>query len=228
VQVRPDATVPADRVRWALLLCWVLVVAATVLTGERASSWNEVESLVATGKVDAVRVVGELPERATGYGLVEVHWRHGLTGYRARVWQVRGRHGPGPDSLDEEVSTVLHQPPSTRLAALQPDLQVRREQQRSADSRLLGRMVPHGLGLLAALLFFAGLGVLIAGPQPWRATRWAWFWLQVPPVGSIVFLLASGPVPGLRRPRRPGRRLTGGWAFLLSIPLASVLTGYRW
>ena len=70
------------------------------------------------------------------------------------------------------------------------------------------------------------------GPDPWR--RWtaavAAFlvpvvaaWLLLPPVGSIAFLLLSGPTAGLPAPRNPRRRLSGGWAFLLSLPLTGAV-----
>jgi hypothetical protein len=88
--------------------------------------------------------------------------------------------------------------------------------------------VPNALGISAFLLFLAGFPLLMIGPHPWRATRWAWFWLLLPPVGNVVFLLLSGPTPGVPRPRNPRRRLTGGWAFWLSLPLMSVLARYRW
>jgi hypothetical protein len=75
--------------------------------------------------------------------------------------------------------------------------------------------VPGVLALAAFGLFLAWLAFLVGGPQPWRATRWAWFWLGFPPVGVLAHLLLSGPTPGLPAPRRPDRRLTGGWAFLI-------------
>lgn len=94
----------------------------------------------------------------------------------------------------------------------------------------MGWHVPPVVAMSAALLFFAGFGLLIAGPQPWRATRWAWFWLLLPPVGSVAFLLLSGPTPGLPSPRNPRRRLTGGGgvAFLLSLLLMPLLGSVRW
>ena len=183
---------------------------------------------MAAGEVDAVRVVGELPSQGNGYSLVEVHWRHGPVNHWAEVVQVRGRGEPGPKAATEDADVVLHEPPSSRLAALQPGLRVTHDRERSGGGLLFGWQVPSWLGVFAALLFFAGLTVLIAGPQPWRATRWAWFWLQLPPLGGIVFLLASGPTPGIPHPRSPHGRLTGGWAFLLSIPLKGMLTPYRW
>lgn len=74
-----------------------------------------------------------------------------------------------------------------------------------------------GLASLVTLI------LLIAGPQPRWATKWAWFWLLGVGPMSVVFLLAE-PVPvwqagpAYARPQR----LTGGWAFLLSL-VAGVL-----
>lgn len=48
-------------------------------------------------------------------------------------------------------------------------------------------------------------------------------WLLVPPVGSVVFRLLSGPTAGITAPKNPDRRLSGGWAFLLSLPLAAAV-----
>lgn len=103
-----------------------------------------------------------------------------------------------------------------------------RHQFTPGGGRLFGWQTPNPLALTALLLLLVGFGVLVSGPAPWRATRWAWFWLLLPPVGGIAFLLLSGPTPGVPGPRPPGRRLTGGWAFLLALPLAAVLTPYRW
>jgi len=227
-QLRSASEARWDRIRWGLLVCWLIAAGAAIVTGERASSWEKVRTLVAAGEVDAVRVVGELPDRGTGYSVVEVHWRDGSVGHRAAVIQVRGRGRPGPEAASEGATVVLHESPSSRLTGLQRGLQATQDQDRSDSGQLLGWLVPSWLSLFAALLFFAGLAVLIAGPQPWRASRWAWFWLQVPPIGGIVFLLASGPTPGVPYPRPPHRRLTGGWAYLLSLPLMGMLTTYRW
>jgi hypothetical protein len=83
----------------------------------------------------------------------------------------------------------------------------------------------HASSLLALLAIPLGLWWLIlltAGPQPWRATRWAWFWLSGSVVGAIAFVLLSGPLPRVRGPRRPERRLTGGWALLIGVVLAGI------
>ena len=43
------------------------------------------------------------------------------------------------------------------------------------------------------------------------------------PVGVLVHLLLSGPTPGLPAPRRPHRRLNGGWAFLVYVLATAAL-----
>jgi hypothetical protein len=62
------------------------------------------------------------------------------------------------------------------------------------------------------------IALLIVGREPWRATRWAWFWLlwPAPPLGALAFLLLGGST-WQRPPVRPARRLTGGWALLISL-----------
>ncbi|GAA4422423.1 hypothetical protein GCM10023169_16870 [Georgenia halophila] len=70
----------------------------------------------------------------------------------------------------------------------------------------------------AALAGFVALLLLIGGPQPRLATKWAWFWLAwQAPLLWLAFVVLE-PVPlWRRRPLSASRRLTGGWAFLLSI-----------
>lgn len=142
--------------------------------------------------------------------------------------QVQGRSRRFRAAAATDRAPVIHASPSTRLQALQPGLQVTRDQRRTDGGRLLGWQVPNALAISAAGLCVAAFGLLLAGPQPWRATRWAWFWLLLPPVGGIVFLLLSGPTPGIPAPRNHHRRLTGGWAFLLSLPLGQALSPFRW
>ncbi|TDE92650.1 hypothetical protein EXU48_14025 [Occultella glacieicola] len=74
------------------------------------------------------------------------------------------------------------------------------------------------LGVLVALI------LLVAGPQPRLATKWAWFWLGCAGPLWLVFLVLE-PVPWWRRESamQRDRRLTGGWAFLASIFLVPVV-----
>lgn len=85
-----------------------------------------------------------------------------------------------------------------------------------------------GVAIGTSATFVAVLFVLINGPQPRWATRWAWFWLILNPalvITAALFLIVSGPVSPTREPvPQSGRRLTGGWAFLIAVV---VLSGFR-
>jgi hypothetical protein len=78
------------------------------------------------------------------------------------------------------------------------------------------------LGLLAA---FAVILLLIGGPQPRLATKWAWFWLSwaMPPLWLVFVVLEPLPLWANQPQPLARRRLTGGWAFLLSFVLAGVV-----
>lgn len=217
-----------DRARQLLLVGWLLVVGTALVLGERSASWSTVQGLVASGEVGAVRVSGELPANATGYGVVIIHWRHGLLRYQAEVLQIRGAQEDVHEAVaTTDVSTVVRTRPSGRLKAMRPGLHVQRDDALPAAS-VLGRAVPSVVGTAALIMVLAGFALLVAGPAPWRATRWAWFWLLFPPVGSIAFLLLSGPTLGVPSPGDLDRRLRGGWAFLLSLVLAGMLGPSRW
>lgn len=75
-----------------------------------------------------------------------------------------------------------------------------------------------------AVVGLGALLVLVTGPQPRLATKWAWFWLAaaVPVLGAVFLLLE--PVPAWRRTPMTARsqRYTGGWAFLAALLLGSL------
>jgi hypothetical protein len=86
-----------------------------------------------------------------------------------------------------------------------------------------------GLAALVLVVF------LLVGPQPRRATKWAWFWLMLVPGGlaQLAWLaaeapwsrrVAAGPEPRPHRQEPADTRLTGGRAVLLAIAL-TVLVG---
>jgi hypothetical protein len=218
-----------DRWRHVLLLGWVVLVAAAAVLGERAGSWQDVQAGVASGEVHTVRIADALPAGSTGYATVQVQWRTGPWRHQARVVQVQGA-GAASDgtATGDEVSAVVHGEPGAQLAALHPGLHVQRIDSRLSDSALLGWWVPSWMGLAAFALFVGSLVLLVGGPEPWRATRWAWFWLLWGPVGNLAFLLLAGPAPMLPQPRSRSRRLTGGWALLLAVVLAAALAPYSW
>ncbi len=220
-----------DRARQALVVGWLLVIAAMLVAGARTTSLGDLREAVARGDVDGVTVTSGLPARATGYVLVQVGWREGLWRHEAAVVEWRGsptERVEARESARDQGATAVHGSLAAALRAADPGLTVSVSDHDLSSSTLLGWRCPPWLGLVAAALVLCGLGLLLGGPEPWRATRWAWFWLLVPPLGSIAFLLLSGPTPGLPRPKDGTRRLTGGWAFLLAVPLMAWLAPYRW
>ena len=212
------------RVGWALLVCWVLATVAAVFLGERSSTLSDLEDAVASGDVSVVEVEGGLGPTGRGYAEIELHWRDGLFAHRAVLREARPlRAAP----MHADVPTV-RAGVVDRMQATYPDLRVGQlsDSRSSFTGDFLGRRIPTALLAGGFALSLATLGLLIAGPQPWRATRWAWFWILgiAAPLGAIAYLVLAGPT-GLTSPPRPGAsRLTGGWAFLLSFLVAPLVT----
>jgi hypothetical protein len=209
-----------DRVRWAVLAGWILLVVALPFVGERTANWGDVHDLVASRKVHSVVIDNELPPSDNASGKVIIHWRHGVLRYVTTVRQTN--HVVFGEDYSEynndDVTEYLNVAPSDRLRELQPGLKVTRGPGSSAyENKLLGFVTQWPYGNLKIFFWLVGLTVLVAGPQPWRATRWAWFWWCTNPLGIAAFLLLSGPLVRWTKPERVNRRLTGGWSFLLAV-----------
>lgn len=130
-----------------------------------------------------------------------------IGGFAQRVeWEGPGRDGyatyevstlPG-EMKDEDALIVQAVPDSPASVVVE-----RRDEYWFGPTGM--RWNPLGIVHLVMLL------VLIGGPQPRWATKWAWFWLSFLPLGWAVFLLLE-PVPVWRRTPSypPERRFTGG------------------
>jgi hypothetical protein len=115
-----------------------------------------------------------------------------------------------------------------RLVELQPGVHLIRQPQRSgASATVLGWEEPAWMGVATLAVWIGTVVVLMLHPKPWwRATRWGWFWLTLlMPLGSLAFAVLAGPTPLIPAPRNPARRLTGGWALLLTLLLGTVFVG---
>lgn len=220
----PRHTVGQVRLRLALALLWLVAVGATLLLYERERRIDYLYAAVAAGDVDSVHLVGGLPPGSSGSSSVRAEWRDGWFAYTASAYEV----APGSKLPVNPDGEVVLTPVRATLAQLESTVTVDQEEYRGGLT-FVGDNIPTWLGatLLAGwlgLLFF-----LVNGPVPWRATRWAWFWLILSPLGQLAYLLLSGPTPGWPRPRRPERPLTGGWGFLLGVLLSSFsLPGWVW
>lgn len=210
-----------------LLISCLMLVAAGVFLGEHPSPFSTLKSAVASGKVSVVRVAGGLdPRSGGGYSYVLVHWRRGLVKNVTTVVQVHPRRAAPRDAYRQGASAVVSEDVGVLLRRIHPGLAVEHVTGRDPDSSFFGLLVPVWIGLCGLLLGVAALVLLVKGPRPWRATRWAWFWLLTvaPPVGLLAFLLLGGPA-GLPRPRDGARRLTGVWAFVLAAVVSRTALG---
>src|SRR4051812_17471748 len=185
------------RVRYVLLGCAALLMVAGLALGARNTSLGRLEGAVATGDVHVVRVIGASP----GYdGPVRVQWRPGPIRYQTEVRPAQLRRLAGP--FDDPAAS---RDVGAYLRTLQPGLTVTHSPWPSSESSVWGWSLPGWMGLAVAALFFASIALLIGGPQPWRATRWAWFWVVTTPIGVLPFLLLSGRTPPLPDPAPTGR-----------------------
>ena len=115
---------------------------------------------------------------------------------------------------------------------LDPDV-VRRARGPPEGVELVRVLVAASTGWPVWLLGFVWIftfAMMVSGPDPWRATKSAWFWLMISPAGPIVliaFLSLGGPTGLAPAPRRGAQRLTGGWAFLLFLLLKALVDAAR-
>lgn len=213
--------------RVGLVALLVALGAALLVLGERPADLASLEAALQDGRVGTVEIENDLPPGATGTATAEAHWRDGWTRHVTTVTVVHDDQGDG-DLVSDGGDVITTMPSLTaELRSIDPDLRIEHRAVAGWSSTVLDRGVPGWLAGLVTAQWVASLVVLVAGPQPWRATRWAWFWLLNPPVGVLAFLLLSGPTPGLPRPRGR-RRLTAGWAFLLNAILGMLLSSPWW
>lgn len=214
--------------RLMLALAWLVVLVGTALVGERPSSLQALERGIAAGDVQTVRMTDGLPADARGKRYVELHWRDGLLRHVTRVVETaRPERSSGAEPQDRSevavpVTATVAPGLRDRLTALRPGLEVERTEFATYGRTVLGWRLDSWVGDLVVIAGICTALLLFGSPQPWRATRWAWFWLlaAVPLIGVPAYLLLSGPAPGLRDPRDLARRMTGGYGFLLAVLLS--------
>jgi len=229
ISPRPPGTVGPTYDEWrtrrwrftglALGLAWVAVLVTLVLSAEKQQSLGDLETALLTGSVDEVGLTQ--PDYDAGPRIpVVLRWQqHGIHRY-ANVSVRPSRSGAA--SRDD----VILGDPVAHLEQLGAQVDVSlgsvddvpvRSSVSWSDQAWSG---PQSLGGIVLALWFGTFLILGFGPEPWRATRWAWGWflLFAAPFGAMAYVLLGGPL-GAPRPRDPLRRLTGGWAFLLAAAL---------
>ncbi|MGY1854753.1 hypothetical protein [Modestobacter sp. SYSU DS0290] len=216
---RPRARLrdPWTALRVVLAIGWLGLALVVVLTGQRQASLDDLHRAIADGEVAEVQVTAGLEPGTTGTAVRTAVWRSGLLAHHTEVWEV----SPGQQAPDGTRPTVRDLADDVR--SVHPELRVVPLAERWSWSEVFGWRVSSWIGPVFLLGAVAVGLLLVGGPEPARATRWAWFWLAWNPVGPLAFLVLSGPFPGLPAPRPGRRRLTGGWAFLLSLLLGTAL-----
>ncbi|RYC10567.1 hypothetical protein [Nocardioides zhouii] len=206
--------------RWRLtgaLFGLLALVAAALLvtTGMRPATYGDLLADVASSKVSEVQVVGDEPP-AKG-DRVELRWSvwNGLLDQYAVVQVDDSR---GYNAWDESVFVSAVDPRDT-LRGINSGITLTSGSSLDAPSTSVhGWRAPGAVVLLVLATWLGILLLLVGGPEPWRATRWAWAWfvLLAGPLGCVAYLLLGGPL-GVARPRAGHRRLTGGWAFVVAM-----------
>lgn len=219
----PRRSTVFDLVRWSMLALWIFVMVVAVTVGSRTSQLSDLESDLTAGTVTSVTVTPGMPPGAEGVTMQSVFWRSGLLNYRADVLMVT----PGDDSAasphDDGMAVRSGYDVAEQLAEEDSELLITRIPDRLSSGVVYGFEVPIWLLGFAFAGAVGTLMVLVSGHQPWRATRWGWFWIISTAIGPPLFLILAGPTPLLPSPRKQHRKLTGGWAFLIALFLQSVL-----
>lgn len=199
--------------RWRLVssaigLLWLITAVAAMLAGEKQSDIDALESALANGSVSSVEIVGGADW--SGRTQVTLRWRESLLSRYAEV--------PLEPQRDPAVQGgPISGNPTTYLRGVDPDVQISYSEP-TGFQEWRGWRAPGWVALMAFAAWLGTALLLIGGPEPWRATRWAWGWfvLMAGPLGSLGFLLLGGPL-SLARPKDVRHRLTGGWAFLIAL-----------
>lgn len=219
----PPRSTVFDFVRWAMLALWIFVMAIAVTAGSRITPLRDLEFDLNAGDVTSVMITPGMPPGAEGVMTQSVFWRSGLLNHRADVLMTTPGDDSSTSTSDEDMAVRSGHDIAEQIAAKHSAVLIERIPERSSSAEVFGFQVPFWL-LGFALAGAAGtLFLLVSGPQPWRATRWAWFWILTTGIGPPLFLILAGPTPPLRSPQERHRKLTGGWAFLLALLLHPLL-----
>lgn len=208
--------------RGVVLGLYVVTLVLVALTGFRIESYGELRSGLERGDVTQVRAEGVLgapeayPDGVQGVTTVRLEWQDGWHRSVTEITQAssveelrsQGFDTPAGDYIIGDVGPALRQ--------FSPDVEIiRAEPSNGIFAEAAGWEVRGMPAYLVGLLLVSFLVLVLSGPEPRLATRWAWVWLALSPALIVtvpIFLLlgARGQIPGRRR-------LNGVVAFLLCV-----------
>lgn len=212
------------RLRYALLAACVVVVVAAVALGIRPASWSELGRALNRGEVTQVTILNALEPGQVGEVTAEIRWHDGFMPRTTSVRQLReGLPGTSGSTIWTSEERTLHEvhgdlAPELNAYASAP-LTITTAFPDSTQFHIRDWIVPGWVTVLALMVAALTIGLLITSPEPLLATRWAWFWALMSPLGIVtlpVYLLFGVPRTGaVERPYTRAGRLTGGWSFIL-------------
>lgn len=202
--------------RVVLLVAAVVVVPCVWMTGTHSLSYSSLTDGLASGSISHVTVAGEMPSHAQGSGTVTIGWRE--NGHRAQA-EVQQVSGAGQSSNGHAPVIIGSVDAALRAAAHGHNLRIDQDRLPTTTWSLAQWTVPMWVALSGMAVWFVTLMLITGGPEPRYASRWACGWLMLSPLVVLVvpaFLIFSGPQRPTDAPSgRQGKRLTGGWAFLI-------------
>ncbi len=224
VPTRPLGGVGDGLGRAALVVAAVAVAVAVGLLGTHPASLDDLRTAIASGEVHDVRVTGTLPQGASGYTTAYLRWSDG--GFD-RLTTVRQVSSPdqGDGAADVVVGSIdrnLREAQGVSVLRIVHD-----DSARPTGGSMFGIELPSWVVGGALLVWALAVLLLVMGPEPSRATRWAWFWLLVStfaPLTTLLFLVLGEPS---QRPSGgpAGRRRFGG---VRAFALMLLVGGFVW
>jgi hypothetical protein len=206
-----------------LLLLVLLVGAATVVASLRPARRGQADlsADLAAGRVTYIEY------RAGDH---RVRWVDGWAQWREahlEVWPQSADDAlggqPPPDLaqnwLSREVDAAHHPRPELHVEGAET----------ATDRWWLSRIPWPPLRVVTTVAWLLTLAIMVNRSRHRYANRWAWLWLfTLGQVGALLYLIFEPhPIwrPAWWPPRRPGRRVAGGWtglfwAILLGIPIS--------
>lgn len=219
-----------DLFRLVLLVVYVGLWLATLVTGTLQASYDRLNADLRLGEARSVQLVIDGFDQPAPRGDFREHrsvvWQDGLLRRQATLVWVDS----GPERTLPNGNRVVRTEPGAWLAE-RYGVPVDRVEASSQQQFRAWRGGPFfyfgdllGLAHVSALIFL--FVFLVMSPQPWRATRWAWFWMVfVSPLAMLAFLTFGGRTPGIRPPADPRRRINGWWGFLIGLVLPGITAG---
>lgn len=208
--------------RWLVLGLYAVTLVLTVVTGFRVESYSELRSGLQDGAITEVRVEGAFDATefdangVQGVTTVRLEWQDGWHRSATEVMQASSMEELRSQGFDPLAGSSIIGDVGEALRHVSPTVEVVSADGSTGIFATAAGWEVHGIpAYLVGLLLISFLILVLSGPEPRLATRWAWVWLALSPAGVVavpVFLLvgARGRIPG-------HRRLNGVVAFLLSV-----------